>query len=526
MQVKKIILIGGLLVGFLSVSYAQNKASGVIFEDLNRNGKRDRSEKGIPNVAVSNSVEVVLTNAKGEYSLPVANDNIIFVIKPSSHTVPVNELNQPQFYYIHKPNGSPELKYAGTSPTGPLPKSLDFPLIPVQPKKEFTMLVFGDPQPYNETEVDYFYRGLVKEVENIQGIEFGISLGDLVGDNLDLHVPYKNAIKLAGIPWYNVIGNHDENYDVTVDSLSDETFERNFGPANYAFNHGNVHFIVLDDIIYPDPRDQKGYWGGFRKDQLDFVENDLKFVPKDKLIVLSFHIPLNEDEDGDSFRDADRERLFQILKDFPHTLSMSAHTHYQEQVFIGTELGWPQEKKHHHFNVGASCGDWYSGKFNEDGIPVSTMRDGTPKGYVFLKFDGNNYMFDYKVAGKPANHYFEIYAPKVVRHNKNTSAAIYANFFIGSPNDQVFCRIDEGEWKPMLRYVAPDPSYQHLLHEWDFSDVIIGDRRPSHPVDCQHLWASGIPTNLSVGQHTIEIKAIDMFGRTLTQKSSYRIAEK
>jgi hypothetical protein len=28
------------------------------------------------------------------------------------------------------------------------------------------MLVFGDPQPYNEREVHYFYEGLVKEVEN------------------------------------------------------------------------------------------------------------------------------------------------------------------------------------------------------------------------------------------------------------------------------------------------------------------------------------------------------------------------
>jgi hypothetical protein len=526
MQIKKFTLIGGLLLGFLSVAYAQNRVSGVIYEDLNRNGKRERSEKGIPNVAISNNVDVVLTNAKGEYSLPVANDNIIFVIKPSTHTVPVNELNQPQFYYIHKPNGSPELKYAGTSPTGPLPKSLDFPLIPIQEKEQFTMLVFGDPQPYNETEVDYFYRGLVKEVENIQGVEFGISLGDMVGDNLDLHIPYKKAIKHAGIPWYNVMGNHDENYDVTADSLSDETFERNFGPANYAFNHGNVHFIVLDDILYPDPRDQKSYWGGFRKDQLDFVENDLKLVPKDKLIVLAFHIPLNESEGGDPFRDADRERLFQILKDFPFTLSMSAHTHYQEQVFLGKEFGWLQDKPHHHFNVGASCGDWYSGKPDANGVPLSTMRDGTPKGYVFLKFDGNNYAFDYKVAGKPANQYFEIYAPKVVGHNIRSSAGIYANFFIGSPNDQVSYRIGDGEWKPMQRVVEPDPTYLHLLHEWDFSDKVIGDRRPSNPVDCQHLWRAAVPTNLPVGLHTIEVKAVDMFGRTLTQKSSYRIAER
>jgi hypothetical protein len=278
--------------------------------------------------------------------------------------------------------------------------------------------------------------------------------------------------------------------------------------------------------LYPDPRDQKGYWGGFRKDQLDFVENNLKFVPKDKLIVLAFHIPISEKEGNDPFRDSDRERLFQILKDFPFSLSMSAHTHYQEQVFMGKEDGWLQETKHHHFNVGASCGDWYSGKPDENGVPLSTMRDGTPKGYVFLKFDQNKYTFDYQVAGKPADHYFEIFAPKVVGHNKRSSAGIYANFFIGSPDDAVSFRIDEGEWKPMQRVVEPDPTYLHLLHEWDFSDGVIGDRRPSNPVDCQHLWRAAVPTNLAVGKHIIEVKAVDMFGRTLTQKSSYRIAER
>jgi len=526
MKLNKAFLTVTLLTYMSAGIFAQSLVKGVVYEDLNRNNKKDRTEKGVPNVAVSNGIEVVATNTKGEYTLPVSADNILFVIKPATHTVPVNEYQLPQYFYIHKPKGSPQFKFAGTAPTGELPKSVDFPLIPISPKDQFTMLVFGDPQPLNEQEVDYFYRGVVKEVENIQGIEFGLSLGDLVWDNLNLYEPYKNALKHAGIPWYNVMGNHDENYDATADSLTDETFERHFGPANYAFNHGKVHFIVLDDILYPDPRDKNGYWGGFRKDQLDFVENDLKLVPKDHLIVLAFHIPISEGEGGDPFRDADRERLFLLLKDFPNTLSMSAHTHYQEQVFMGAEDGWLQEKKHHHFNVGASCGDWHSGITDKNGVPISTMRDGTPKGYVFLKFDQNKYSFDYKVAGKPIDHQFEIFAPKVVGHNKRTSAGIYANFFIGSPNDVVSCRIDEGEWKPMQRVNEFDPKYLHLLHEWDFSDVVIGDRRPSNPVHCSHLWRSSVPSNLPVGLHTIEIKAVDMFGRTKTQKSSYRIAER
>ena len=54
------------------------------------------------------------------------------------------------------------------------------------------------------------------------------------------------------------MGNHNMNLDATSDILSVETFEMNFGSVNYAFNYGNAHFIILDNILYPDPRDEKG----------------------------------------------------------------------------------------------------------------------------------------------------------------------------------------------------------------------------------------------------------------------------
>lgn len=438
--------------------------------------------------------------------------------------MPVNEDNQPQFYYIHKPKGSPDLKYEGSAPTGQLPKSVDFALIPSEPKDSFRILVFGDPQPYTEEEVDFFARGIVSELTDVRDVAFGISMGDLVGDNLDLHLPYIKAIAPIGIPWYNVMGNHDENYDVDADSLSDETFEKHFGPASYAFNHGMVHFIILDDIIYPDPRDGKGYWGGFRKDQLEFIGNDLQFVPREHLVVLAFHIPISEPDGSDPFRDEDRMRLFELLKDYPYTLSLSAHTHIQRQDFFYPEDGWLQEGRHRHYNVGTTAGDWYSGQPDNEGIPVSTMRDGTPKGYAYLTFNKNQYQINYKVAGKPMDYQFEIYAPKVVEQNKRTSAGIFANFFMGSENDSVFYRIDGGVWTEMSYLHDYDPSYLHLLHEWDFTDELPDGRRPSNPEACRHLWCGRIPVGLETGEHTIEVKARDMFGQTFNQTSTYKIA--
>jgi len=502
---------------------AQDKVSGYVFLDTNKNGKKEYKEKGIANVAVTNGKEVVLSNKAGKYELPLEDDNIISVIKPSQYAIATNENNLPQFFYIHKPKGSPKLKFKGVEPTGKLPKMVNFPLTPSEEKDDFSVLLFGDPQPYTQEEVDYFARGIVAEVANIKNISFGLSLGDLVGNDLDLFNPYIMATKKAGIPWYNLLGNHDINFDADTDELSDETYEAHFGPANYAFNYGKVHFIVLDDVLYPDPRHKTKYWGGFREDQLQFIENDLKHVPKDYLIVLAMHIPLSEPEGNDTFRDKDRQQLFNLLKPYPNTLSLSAHTHIQRQDFFTKNQGWPQEKPHHHYNVGTTSGDWYSGKLDKNKIPVSTMRDGTPKGYAFIKFKGNTYSIEYKVAGKPKSYQMEIFAPKVVAKAKRTKSGVYVNFFMGSKNDEVLYRIDSGVWKPMEYVNEPDPSYVSQTINWDESETLIPGKRGSNPIDCTHLWKGKLLSDLEPGVHTIEIKAKDMFGNVYFGNETYRI---
>lgn len=501
---------------------AQNKVTGYVYNDLNQNNKKEQKETGINNVAVTNGEQVVLTDKNGKYELPLGKDNIISIIKPTGYKIATDGNNLPQFFYNHKPKGSPELKFQGVLPTGKLPKFVDFGLVETLEDNSFTALVFGDPQAYTLEEIEYFRKGIIDEVKGINNIPFGISLGDLVGNDLNLFKPYINAVKKVGIPWYNVIGNHDLNFDAKMDKMSDETYEAHFGPANYAFNYGKVHFIVLDNILYPDPRDSKGYWGGFREDQLNFIANDLKYVPKDHLIVLAFHIPLSE-PDGDAFRDKDRERLFSLLKDYPNTLSLSAHTHIQKQSLFTKTEGWLRQKPHHEYNVGTTSGDWYSGKLDASGVPISTMRDGTPKGYAFLHFNGNKYNIEYKVAGKPKDYQIEVFAPKVVAKGKRTKAGIYANFFMGNEGDSVLYRIDEGEWSPMIYVLDYDPAYAALVHEWDTSTELMAGKRSSNPVISNHLWRGSIPTKLDVGIHHIEIKATDMFGNEHITTSSYRL---
>jgi hypothetical protein len=512
-----------LILSSALTGWTQETISGYVYADLNQNFKKDKREKGIAQVSVTNGIEVVQTDSLGRYTLPIKDDQIIAVIKPADYDLPKNELNLPQFYYIHKPAGSPVLEYEGVAPTGELPKEINFALLPAKEESEFTALVFGDPQPYNLLEVEFFEKGIVSEVIGINNVKLGISLGDLVGDDLSLFKPYQEAIAKVGIPWYNVLGNHDLNFDVNRDEHADETFEAHFGPSNYAFNYGKVHFIVLDDVLYPDPRDSMGYWGGFREDQLAFVKNDLALVPKDHLIVLAFHIPLFDEDYGDTFRDSDREALFDLLKEFPHTLSLSAHTHLQRHEFFYEDSGWKQQKPHHHYNVGTTSGDWYKGKTNEKGIPVSRMRDGTPKGYAFIDFKGNSYELRYKVADREPSYQMDIFAPKVIEKDKRTSAGIFVNFFIGNEKSTLRYRIDGGEWRDMRYLEDYDPTYLLEMFEWDTTTELLEGKRPSNPQRSRHLWRANIPNQLPVGKHIIEVEAIDMFGKRYTSRASYEI---
>lgn len=509
---------------FMGISFngnTQNLAKGTVFLDKNQNGIKESDENGISKVAISNGSQVILTDDNGDYQIPVEDNTIIFMVKPSGYVMSQKESGRSMFYYIYKPKGSPKAKYQGVNPTGELPNKIDFGLVKQNEKGEYTALIFGDPQPRNQDELKYFAKSVIQDIDKNKEFAYGISLGDLVWNDLDLFEPYKKVIAALNIPWYDVMGNHDMNLDAKSEEESDETFEAHFGPSTYSFNYAQTHVLILDDILFPDPRDGNGYWGGFSEKQLRFIENDLKFVPKDYLIVLNFHIPISE-PDGDSFRDEDREKLFSLLKDFPNTLSISAHTHIQRQDFFGLEDGWQGKGLHHHFNAGTTCGDWNSGKFI-DGVPKAEMRDGTPRGYAFLKVDGNNYVIDYKVAGKPADYQIELFVPKVMKQGQYSKAGIYANFFMGSKNDEVLFRIDDGDWKQMEYIEDHDPNYSKMVYDWDLSDTLIKGIRPSNPIDSKHLWHARLPTKIDVGEHKIEVKATDMFGKSHTAGATYRL---
>jgi hypothetical protein len=495
-------------------------ARGVVFRDDNANAARDPGEPGIPGVAVSNGLEVVRTDAQGRYELPVDDDAQIFVCKPRNFRTPLDELNKPRFWYTHKPAGSPDstFKHKGTPPTGPLPASIDFPLTPADEPDDFRVLLIGDPQPYNTKEVAWYAQDVIADIIQ-SGIgadaAFAVSLGDLVGDDLDLFTPLDQAQARVGIPWVNVFGNHDMNFFSPSDEHSDETFERVYGPPTHAFQVGHAHFIILDNVIWQgfDGLDKDGdakngnYRGGLRDDQITFVENYLRDVPVESLVVLCMHIPL----EGDApHRTPEKDRLFSVLARFPNTLSFSAHTHLQRHWFFGSAEGFTGPRPHHHVNAATGSGSWYRGATDARGIPHATMMCGAPNGYNVLAVTGSRYSIRYKPASLPADYQISVFTPDQAAPGEDLT--VVANVFAGNELTIVECRLNDGPWTPMTRTPMHDPYYRAIKALEQTERPPNG--RPLPKVELSHhIWMLTLDAPLPLGTHTVEVKSLDMFGQ-------------
>jgi len=498
-------------------------ASGVVFHDRNANGVRDAFDFGVRGVAVSNGRDVVQTDWRGRYRIPVGDDTIVFVIKPGGWATPVDDNGLPRFYYIHKPGGSPtDLAYPGVAPTGPLPQQIDFPLYRKREPRSFRAILFADPQPYTLDELQLLDRDIIEELIGTEAA-FGMTLGDLVGDDLSLFEPLNQAIGQIGIPWYNVIGNHDMNFHAETDLYSDETFERIYGPTTYAFAYGKVHFIILDDVIYDGRKDDAGTEGPYRaeisQEQLEFVENYLQTVPRDRLVVVAMHIPF----EGPTYSVVNQRGLLEILNGRAHTVSLAGHTHYQESQFYGVEKGFEGPEPHHQLTAVTASGSWWLGEADEVGIPHATMRCGAPNGYSMLEFDGNRYSIRFKAARRPADHQMNIYAPGAASAAAAAETEVLVNVFSGSERTRVEMRLGEtGDWIPLKREPREDPQYLAAIER-----DLLRNPRPRFflppAIQSPHLWIGTLPANPPIGSHTIEVRATDMYGQVFHAHQLIRI---
>jgi len=512
--------------------------SGTVYENRSGGIHRQASDPGIAGVLVSNGREVVRTDAAGRYTLPVEDESIIFVIKPTGYVVPVDDQMLPRFYYIHQPAGSPQslnLRYRGIDPTGTLPDAVDFALRKVDEPQKYEVIVFTDPQPESEVEVNFIRDDVVNSLIGKATAAFGITTGDIMFDDLSLYPRLNRIVGQIGLPWYNIGGNHDLNYEAPNARYSRETFKRTYGPLYYAFEYGDTLFLMLDNINYLgfDPAKPRGggkFEGRIGERQLAFIANVLKEFPADKLVVACMHIPLQTylDPTNPAMNTVDRGALLKLLVGRPHTVSLSGHTHTTEHHYFGAEDGLPETMPHHHHVMTAVSGSWWSGPYDHRGIAVADSRDGSPNGFHILSVDRQNYSTRFQPANEPNSRQMRIVLDSEFHRDRKElyaefrmsqllgspipqetafATSLIVNFFDGGPRTSVEYRIGRRAPVKMERVVRPDPFVEEVFARNEATKKPWVKAEPS-----SHIWSARLPRDLEVGTHSIAVRVIDEYG--------------
>lgn len=499
---------------------------GGVFEDANGNGLRDSGEQGLGGIRVSDGVKIVETDSTGRYAgLEAGTDRTVFVIKPAGFAPGRRADGLPDYWRNPQAGAGSGLKYGGIRPA-------------TEPCRDFALqreavrdagldvLVFGDPQPKSMADVEYYRRDIVAPIAGKRSARLGLSLGDIVNDDLSLY-PAMNRITAAlAVPWLHLPGNHDLDFDAARDQDSLLTFRNTYGPDTFAWEEREMAFVGLDDVVY-QPGQKPAYVGGLREDQFAFLEAYLRNAPRDRLLVVAAHIPFFDTSPvpgRPTFRSADRERLFALLKDFPHVLLLSAHSHTQRHVFHDAADGWHGAAPLHEYNVGAACGAFWSGTKDAAGIPVTTMADGTPNGYATLRVEKTGqYQLAWHPARDPNDAAIGLHAPKVLRQGAYPAWGVYANLYMGRDDSKVEYRIDEGQWKAMDKVAKPDPNLLDENARDDSADKLRGYDRSPEAEPSPHLWRGALPTDLAVGEHRIEVRTFDAWRGELRAQAHYRL---
>lgn len=439
---------------------------------------------GVGGVAVSDGLDVVGTARDGTFELvSTADQRFLQMSVPAGHAIPVNPTGTARFYQPIRPDSDDEMEAV-------------FGLERLsRPDERHAFLMLADPQTQNEQEVEWLHQETVPDVKELVaglGVDevFGIACGDIMYNNLEHFPGYERAVSAMGVPFYQVVGNHDMDFEARTDEDATATFSRHFGPRYYSFDRGAVHYVVLDDVFWHG----SDYIGYLDHDQLTWLANDLALVEPGRTVFVAMHIPVlgsrHVRDDAANPRPPmaimNREALYRLLEPYEaHVLA--GHTHEIEHLF--------EDGVHEHV-CGAVCGSWWSG-------PICP--DGAPRGYAVYEIDGSRVSWRYKSTGRGFEHQIRAYP-----HGADPKAPdeIVANVWDWDPEWSVVWYEDGDRVGEMARRIGLDP----LSVELHTGPDLPVRREWVEPVRTGHLFYA--PASRAARE--VRVEATDRFGRVHT----------
>jgi len=381
---RRAFLVRGTALATMALSVPGAVARGLSSNPVRVKGHVMAGRKGVPGVAVTDGLQVVRTDSQGRYTLvTTSRQAFVYITVPSGYRIPVSAAGTARF---HVPLGSRD------------DQEIDFLLEP-ESDTDHAFVVLADPQTQNRFEMDRFQAETAPDVRATVAAlgdqpVFGVACGDIMFDDLSLYPDYEEAVRTMGVPFFQVVGNHDLDFSAAVDVASTRTFNSHFGPRYYSFDKGEVHYVVLDDVFW----NNRTYFGYLDADQLVWLEADLASVEPGKTVIVFTHIPVH----GMSYRRhgqaaptaggavSNRDALYTLLEPFTAHI-IQGHTHESEHIFEGGV---------HSHVLGTACGAWWSGDI---------CYDGTPNGYGVFSVRGSDVTWYYKGTGLSRDTQMRVY---------------------------------------------------------------------------------------------------------------------
>lgn len=358
---------------------------------------RDTSGEGLADVTVSDGYTCVKTDAKGHYRF--TRDSLarfVYYTVPDYCEVPVHsEECRTACFYQSIEEGK---------------KTYDFTLtrLPEGKEKAYRMIVLGDPQvtttmnpfytspddnPIKMSDLERFTSETMEDIRRTirripEGIPvYGLSMGDDVqyygGYDATLEHQIRAALGSTSMRLFSVIGNHDQDGK----ALYKRKWEESFGPTDYSFDRGDEHYVCINNCFFTK---KAAYYspGELHQTQMEWLKQDLALTPKDKKVILCYHIPFTfgtspyskahalgmESEQG-HYASSRLASLLELLEQFKGGYELfCGHTHFA----INHEINFEGREVMEHCHA-AACGNIWQSNINICG---------TPNGYYVYSFDG------------------------------------------------------------------------------------------------------------------------------------------
>lgn len=424
--------------------------------------------KGLKGVVVSDGYTVVATDSKGNFSFEWHPDAVaVFVSTPAGYGFLQNKQIARHYRLVQEV----------------MDKEVVFELEPLKKSDhEHEFIIWADPQVKNMKDVNLMLTQSVPDVQEWvaskknKSLIHGICVGDIVWDNHALFPEYEKAVAQMDIPFFQCLGNHDMDYNKGGDETSDNTFQQLYGPCDYSFNRGKVHYVVMDNVRYMGK--DREYDGYFSPSQLEWLAKDLSFVPKNHLVVFCVHIPVHSGVKN-------KADVYAVFGDRKVHI-MSGHTHYHVNKITGNIY------EHNH---GTVCGAWWTGNI---------CVDGTPNGYGVYKVKGNELSWYYKSVGQNDDYQMSLH----IVNGENNTKEIVANIW---NYDQAWSNeySVNGEQKGSLQAFS---GFDPVAYANFFGPDKPKSRGFAEPRKTDHLYKAVLPANAT--EVTVTVK--DRFGNTYT----------